>query len=102
MLFRSKKKRARKDEEDKFKRFTMDNISVNRRTFRQKVIPTYIEFMMSLENPFDLHNDKAVEALRRIFNFVFPEEKQLVTEEDPIKYLVSIFVYSSVSLLTAM
>ena len=81
----------RKDEEDKAKRYTMDDIPVNRRIFRQKVVPTYSEFLMSLSNPFDLHGEQVVLALQRIFNFVFPEDKQLVTEEDPVKFVVRIF-----------
>ena len=84
----TKKRRSRKDEEDRAKRYTMDDIPVNRRTFRQKVVPTYIEFLMSTRNPFDLHDDLVTIGLQNIFNFIFPEDKQLVLREDPIKYLV--------------
>ena len=91
----AKRKRARKDEEDKAKRYTMDDIPVNRRMFRQKIVPTYCEYIMSLENPFDLHGDPVVFGLQRIFNFVFPQDRQLVTEEDPIKFVVRfIFLFN--------
>ena len=86
----TKRKRARKDEDDKAKRYTMDDIPINRRVFRQKVVPTYSEFLKSLENPFDLHGEEVVFGLQRIFNFIFPEDKQLVTEEDPVKFVVRV------------
>lgn len=87
-----KRKRARKFEDDKAKRYTMDDISVNRRLFRQKFVPTYCEFIMMLENPFDLHGEQVIFALQRIFNFVFPDDKQLVVEEDPIKFVVRVYL----------
>ena len=43
---------------------------------------------MCLPNPFSLHDDQVVIALQEIFNFIFPEDKQPITGDDPVKYVV--------------
>ena len=87
LLVKSKAK-VKRQEEAKGKRYSMDDITVNRRVFRKVFIPLYIDFMMTTIVPFEIHDDHVIPEFQKIFNSVFPYDKQQITEEDPIKYVV--------------
>ena len=82
------KTKAKRSEETKSRRYCMDNITVGHRHFQKIFIPLYINFMMTIENPFDIHDSQVIPGIQSVYNSVFPFDKQQITEENPIKYVV--------------
>ena len=74
----------------------MNDVQVDHRRFRRVLIPTYNEYMMSRPNPFDLHDKNALEMLQSIYDSVFPYDSQRITENSPVKYIVSAILESKV------
>ena len=70
------------------KRFSMDDIGIDWRVFRKIFVPLYIEFMTTIENSFEVHGSLVIPGFQKIYNTVLPNDKQQITEEDPIKYVV--------------
>lgn len=69
--------------------FTYDDLPVNRFSFRKIFLPTYFEFLMSLKDTFNLHNEAVIPGMQKIYNKLYPLIPYQITDDCPLKVLVS-------------
>ena len=75
------------------KRFIMDDLQLDRRNFRRMLLPTYFDYVMCLDDPFNTHEETIISALRRMRDIIFPQDTQEIAADGPLKVLVWIFFY---------
>lgn len=75
------------------KKFTMNDIHVDHKDFRNVLIPTYFDFMMLQYNPFKTRDTNVLDGLQTIWEKVFPMNAEKLTFDCPIKFVVRIQVY---------
>ena len=69
--------------------YVMDDLNLqDRRPYRKYLLPAYYEFIMATKDPFDTHSDGVLPALTRLFQFLYPHDKRIITSDCPLKVLV--------------
>lgn len=82
--------RAKRGDSSKpaFKRFVMDDLKIDRRVFRMVLLPSYYEYILSLDDPFNTHTESVLPALQRLYESIFPGNNHEMESDGPIKRLV--------------
>lgn len=75
----------------------MIDITVDHKRFRTIFVPTYSDFIMTLDKPFSLHNELVLPGLQTIWDFIFPYDIQQIAQDGPIKFIASLSIFAKIS-----
>ena len=71
------------------KGYVMDDLDLHdRRPFRKVLLPSYFDFVMSSNDPFDTHNASVLPALARLFRSLYPYDTREISADCALKVIV--------------